>query len=202
MVRACGWFDSEAGRQLARSATAASASRLCHLAGHNALVLQPCPAPLPSLPFRSLIGLQRADMHFGGDFHAEDAALPLANDCLALVFAAFVLESSPSPEALLGEFERILLSDGHLALLALNPLSPARLGGGWRGLALHGAVRLARMLQLAGFELLDRGSIGEKHRPAMLRSVNFLLARKRRIPLTPLRKHSHTVALNRKTTVP
>ena len=58
------------------------------------------------------------------------------------------------------------------------------------------------MLQLAGFELLDSGSIGEKHRPATLRSVNFLLARKRRTPLTPLRKHSHAVALNRKTTVP
>lgn len=202
MVRAGGWFDSEAGRQLARSAMAASAPQLCHLAGHNALVLQPCACPPPSLPFRSLIGLQRDDARFCGDFHAEDAALPLANDCLALVFAAFVLESSPSPEALLCEFERVLLADGHLVLLALNPLCPSRLGGGWRGLALRGAGRLVRMLQAAGFELLDRGSIGEKHRPAVLRSVNFLLARKRRMPLTPLRKHSHAVALNRKTTVP
>lgn len=202
MARAGGWFDSEAGRQLARSAVAASVPRLCHLAGHNALILQPCASPSPPLPFHSLIGLQRADAGFSGDFHAEDAALPLANDCLALVFAAFVLESSPSPEALLGEFERILLADGHLALLALNPLSPMRLGGGWRGLALRGAGRLVRMLQTAGFELLDRGSIGEKHRPATLRSVNFVLARKRRMPLTPLRPHRRAVALNRKTTVP
>ena len=202
MLRTGDWFESEAGSRLVRSAMADAAPRLSQLVGHNALVLQPARLPMPHLPCHSLLRLDRRQARLHGDFDAEDAALPLANDCLALVYAAFVLESSPAPAALLGEFERVLLADGHLALLALNPFSPGRFSADWRGLALHTAGHWQRQLRQAGFELLLRESFGGKYRPAACRPVHFLLARKRRIPLTPVRPHSRAVALSRKPSVP
>lgn len=175
---------------------------LRHLAGHNALILQPCTQglPVPVLKYKPLIRLERAKARFYGDFQADDADLPLASDCLALIYAAFVLETSPDPEALVNEFERLLVAEGHLAILVLNPLSPSRLGGSWRGLELKSAMHWTRILRNSGFELLRRESIGESYRPRVLRSVHFLLARKRRTTLTPSRKHANAVALAREPT--
>lgn len=174
---------------------------LGHLVGHHALILQPCTQglPAPALRFHSLIRLERARSRFFGDFQADDADLPLSSDCMALVYAAFVLETSPEPAWLLREFERLLLAEGHLAIMTLNPFSPSRLGGKWRGLALHSAGYWTRMLQDAGFELLRRESFGESYRPDVLCSVNFLLARKRKAALTPIRKHGKAALIREST---
>lgn len=172
-----------------------------HLVGHNALILQPCTQglPVPALRFQSLTRLERARSRFYGDFQADDADLPLSSDCMALVYAAFVLETSPHPTALLREFERLLLADGHLAILALNPFSPSRLGGKWRGLALRSAGHWTHALHAAGFELLRRESLAESYRPDVLCSVNFLLARKRKAALTPIRKHGKAALIREPT---
>lgn len=195
------WFATESGQSLTATATRRAGPLLEHLAGHNALILLPCTQglPIPALRFRSLYRLERADARLYGDFRADDACLPLANDCLALVYAAFVLESSPDPEALVNEFERLLVAEGHLAVLALNPFSPARLDGKWRGLQLHGTLHWAHVLKRAGFELLLSESLGESYRPGVLCSVNFLLARKRKTALTPIRKHASAALIREPT---
>mgnify|MGYP003397145570 CR=1 FL=1 len=119
------WFATESGQNLAAMAAGKAGIWLEHLVGHNALILQPCTQglPVPALRFQSLTRLERARSRFYGDFQADDADLPLSSDCMALVYAAFVLETSPHPAALLREFERLLLAEGHLAILALNPFS-------------------------------------------------------------------------------
>jgi SAM-dependent methyltransferase len=199
MVGENNWFATESGQRLAADAAHRSEPWLSHFAGHNALVLQPCTQGLviPKLQCQPLIRLERANRRFYGDFHAEDCNLPLASDCLALIFAMFVLESSPQPDQLIDEFERMLLAEGHLALLTLNPNSPSRLTGKWRGLGLKSATDWINCLNNAGFELLRHERIGEIYRPRGLRSVNFLLARKRRLTFTTIRKHTNAVSLVR-----
>lgn len=195
------WFATESGQDLTSAAAAKVGPWLGYLAGHNALILQPCTQglPAPALQFHSLTRLERANSRFYGDFQADDADLPLSSDCMALVYAAFVLETSPHPAALLREFERLLLAEGHLAILALNPFSPSRLGGKWRGLELHSAAYWTHALQATGFELLRRQRLGESYRPDVLCSVNFLLARKRKAALTPIRKHGNAALIREPT---
>mgnify|MGYP003396905442 FL=1 len=186
------WFATESGQRLTTMATRRAGPWLEHLVGHNALILQPCTQglPVPELRFQSLFRLERANARFYGDFQADDLCLPLASDCLALVYAAFVLETSPDSEALVSEIERLLVAEGHLAMLTLNPFSPSRLGGKWQGYGLRSATQWQHVLRHAGFELLRRESFGESYRPGALCSVNFLLARKRKTALTPIRKHA------------
>lgn len=202
MVGENNWFTTESGQRLAAEAARRTEPWLSHFAGHNALVLQPCTQglPIPSLQCQPLIRLERANQRFYGDFQSEDNNLPLASDCLALIYAMFVLESSPQPDQLIDEFERMLLSEGHLAILALNPYSPSRLSGKWRGLGLKSAMEWMRCLNNAGFELLRHERIGESYRPGGLRSVNFLLARKRRVTFTTIRKHANVASLVREPT--
>jgi hypothetical protein len=52
-----------------------------------------------------------------------------------------------------------------------------------------------KMLQQQGLEPVRLESIGAATRPKAMRSVNFLLARKRKAALTPLRKNQSAVAL-------
>lgn len=199
MVGENNWFATESGQRLAAEAARRTEPWLSHFAGHNALVLQPCTQGLaiPNLQCQPLFRLERANRRFYGDFHAEDFNLPMASDCLALIYAMFVLETSPQPDLLIDEFERLLLAEGHLALLALNPNSPLRLGGKWRGLGLKYATDWINCLNKAGFELLRHERIGEIYRPRGLRSVNFLLARKRRTTFTTIRKQANAVSLVR-----
>ncbi len=195
------WFETAAGQALALDAMARVEPWLRPLVGHKALALLPCTQGLrlPALQCTPVLQLQRARGRLFGDLVADDARLPLVNDCLALVFAAFVLETSRDADALLAEFERLLVGEGHLALLALNPLAP-RWPGRWPGLALATTEARRAQLQRAGFDVLRQESIGAHYRPPALRPVNFLLARKRRAALTPIRKTAAAVALAREST--
>lgn len=196
-----GWFETAAGQALALDAMACAEPWLRPIVGHKALTLLPCTQGLrlPELRCTPVLQLQRAHGRLFGDFVADDARLPLVNDCLALVFAAFVLETSADGDALLAECERLLVGEGHLALLALNPLAPRR-PGRWHGLALATADALRARLSRAGFDVLRHESVGARYRPAALRPVNFLLARKRKVALTPIRKAAAAVALAREST--
>lgn len=195
------WFETAAGQALALDAIVCAEPWLRPIVGHKALAVLPCTQGLrlPELRCTPVLQLQRARGRLFGDLVADDVRLPLVNDCLAMVFAAFVLESSVDGDALLTEFERLLVGQGHLALLALNPLAP-RLPGRWRGLALATAETQRARLARAGFDVLRHEQIGTRYRPPAMRPVNFLLARKRRAALTPIRKTAATVALAREPT--
>lgn len=195
------WFETAAGQAMALDAMACAEAWVRPIVGHKALALLPCTQGLrlPELQCAPVLQLQRARGRLFGEFVADDARIPLVNDCLALVFAAFVLETSADGDALLAECERLLVGEGHLALLALNPLAPRR-PGRWHGLALATADALRARLSRAGFDVLRHESAGARYRPPALRPVNFLLARKRKVALTPIRKAAAAVALAREST--
>ena len=203
MTREINWFATQAGQSLLAQAMQQAAPLVWPLCGHNALLLQPgahSPAP-PPLQCAPITHLWRS-----GD-------LPLAIHCIALVYAAFVLDTSENPMCLLQEFERLLVSEGHLALLTLNPNSLQRLSGAWRHLALKSRLQWSQCLQESGFEVIRHETLGPLwasadkasvmagfSRPQGLRSVNFTLARKRKSALTPIRKTAKAVALAREST--
>jgi SAM-dependent methyltransferase len=190
------WFDSPAGLALQGQAMATVMPWLWPICGHNALLLKASrQSPVPDLQCTAHISLVREHQRFSGDAMADDRRLPLSAECISLVLAGFVLESAIQPEALISECERVLLPEGYLALLTLNPFSPSRLRGNWRHLELHGAAFWQRMLHQQGLEPVRLESIGAATRPKAMRSVNFLLARKRKAALTPIRKNQSAVAL-------
>lgn len=215
MTREINWFATQAGQSLLAQAMQQAAPLVWPLCGHNALLLQPgahSPAP-PPLQCAPITHLWRSGDLLSGDFIADDRELPLASDCIALVYAAFVLETSENPMCLLQEFERLLVSEGHLALLTLNPNSLQRLSGAWRHLALKSRLQWSQCLQESGFEVIRHETLGPLwasadkasvmagfSRPHGLRSVNFTLARKRKSALTPIRKTAKAVALAREST--
>jgi SAM-dependent methyltransferase len=215
MTREINWFATQAGQSLLVQAMQQAAPLVWPLCGHNALLLQPgarSPAP-PPLQCTPITRLWRCGDLLSGDFIADDRELPLASDCIALVYSAFVLETSANPMCLLQEFERLLVSEGHLALLTLNPNSLQRLSGAWRHLALKSRQQWSQCLQESGFEVIRHEALGPLwasadkasvmagfSRPHGLRSVNFTLARKRKSALTPIRKTAKAVALAREST--
>jgi hypothetical protein len=215
MTREINWFATQAGQSLLAQAMKQAEPILWPLCGHNALLLQPDEraGAVPRLQCAPVTRLYRRGSLLAGDFIADDRFMPLSSDCISLVYAAFVLESSASPERLIAESERLLVSEGHLGLLALNPFGIHRLSGDWRGLSLRTRQQWSDCLQQAGFEVIRHESLGPLWagpqiktsspffpRPRALRSVNFLLAKKRKAALTPIRKTANTVALAREST--
>lgn len=201
MIGENNWFNTDKGRWLMAKSLASCAPWVSPLCGHNALVLQSCmpEVSLPVLQCMPVYQLHRANRRLCGDVLAEDARLPLVNECMALVLAAFMLESTADPAALIAECERVLVPEGHLALLLLNPLAPMRLSGVWHGLRLLPASAWQAMLREAGLDLVRHHRLG-RSRPEALRSVNFLLLRKRKAALIPRRKNAMAAALAREQT--
>lgn len=195
------WFETDKGQMLAAESVSACASWLWPLCGHNALVLQPCAQglALPALQCEPVYQVQRARGRFYGDIIAEDARLPLVNECMALVLAAFVLETATDPGSLIAECARTLVPEGHFALLTLNPFAPVRLTGVWSDMHLATAATWSAKLSEAGLDLIRHERLGNARPPALC-SVNFLLLRKRKAALTPLRKNASAVALARERT--
>jgi hypothetical protein len=215
MTREINWFATQAAHTLVAQAMQQAGPLVWPLCGHNALLLQPAMPLLPPPPLQCapITRLWRSGNRFTGDIITDDRDLPLSSDCIALVYAAFVLETSEHQLCLLQEFERLLVSEGHLAVLTLNPHSLHRLSGVWRRLALKSRLQWAQCLQEAGFEVIRHEALGPLwasadtasmtagfSRPRALRSVNFTLARKRKSALTPIRKTANAVALAREST--
>jgi hypothetical protein len=215
MMGEINWFATETGKALVADSIRQAKPWVWPLCGHNALLLTPdrqnsIAADLQCAP---LIQLRHVNSLFRGDFIADDQNIPLVSDCMSLVYAAFVLETSKIPAALIAECERLLVSEGYLALLTLNPYNFSRLSGRWRRLYLKTSTQWFQHLQCAGLEVIRHESVGPlwarssknrsgsfSYRPDALRSVNFILAKKRRLTLTPIRKTTNTVALAREST--
>jgi SAM-dependent methyltransferase len=109
------------------------------------------------------------------------------------------METAGDPEALIAECERVLVPEGHFALLTLNPFTPMRLTGIWSDMHIATAAAWSAKLRQSGLDLIRHERLGNT-RPPALRSVNFQLLRKRKAALTPLRKNAAAVALARERT--
>lgn len=171
------------------------------------------------MPLRLLLGtVEQA----GADARTDTAALPIAKGQADAVLLPHALEYAASPHRLLREADRLLSPRGHLIVLGFNPLSlwgirqavglrhPALPAGG-RLLSLR---RLSDWLHLLDLEIVDlcRFGVGfpwtrpvARHQgwtvwraPGLLHEGYMLVARKRTIPLTPMRerwaRRNHDIA--------
>lgn len=142
--------------------------------------------------------------------------LPLAADSIDVLLLPHVLEFESHPHQVLRECERVLIGEGHLLIFTFNPWSlwgVQRLLMAWSEQApwnghFFSAARLHDWLRLLGFEMLEIRKL--YYRPAVahagvLEKLNFMeklgrrcwpwlggvhaiLAKKRVIPLTPVRE--------------
>jgi SAM-dependent methyltransferase len=206
------WLATETGQSLIVQSTLQAMPWVWPLCGHNALVLQPEMAGniKPQLQCTPSFYLQYSLQNFIGHFICAESRLPLVNECMALVYAQFVLELTSNRVQLIAEIDRILVAEGYLAMLCLNPYSLYGITGKWRKLQIERNDYWSALLLNAGFEICRSETIGPYwprnsisssdkiiHRPGLFRSVNFILARKRKSALTPLRKNANAVALAR-----
>ena len=158
----------------------------------------------------SIISLHRDGEGFSGELKCQDEQLPIAERCLSLVYALFVLESSPDPLALLQEFARVLKPEGIVMLITLNSWSPSRLRWAVQGISAQTAAQAENMAREAGLEVLRRrhfgpvwarDRLGRSPDPRSnrvtdgLRAVSLLVLRHREAPLTPLRSGNRATAL-------
>jgi SAM-dependent methyltransferase len=146
-------------------------------------------------------------------------ALPLAADSVDVLVLMHVLEFSGNPHKVLREMARSLIGEGHLVLAGFNPWSlygACRLALGWRDTApwcghFYGLARIRDWLALLDLELLRverlffRPPLRRERLLERLRSLEKLgrhlwpmfggayvvLARKRVVPLTPVRMRWH-----------
>lgn len=142
-------------------------------------------------------------------------SLPIATDSLDVVLLPHTLEFTDNPHQILREADRILVPEGHVVVLGFNPWSLWmlwRLVLGWRGRPpwcgrFIGQTRLRDWLQLLGFDIVGAQRYffrpplrhaGTMKRLAFLERLGkrwwpllgagyILVARKRVLPLTPIR---------------
>jgi SAM-dependent methyltransferase len=184
---------------------------LTRVYGQYGLYLHPSPvsaSPLSGNMIANMVALRRHGQAMSGQVRCADGELPFASGTLSLVYALFMLETSPEPAALLEEIARCLKPEGVLLLISLNPLSPARLRGRWSG-ALRKGVSDERLARDAGLELIRSQHLGPfwpSSRSAQaassarnwfdrFRAARLLVLRHREAALTPLRKVAPAVSL-------
>lgn len=185
---------------------------LTRVFGTTGLYLRPSDVVAPALSGNLLSGvvtLVREGDGFAGDLACRDDALPIASGTLSLVYALFVFETSPTPQALLEEIARVLRPEGIAIVATLNPLGLARLRWVFRGLAAVDPGEFAAQVRDAGLDVQRRRYLGplwsppdevdiSPYRPeaggSRLRMAHLTVARRRDPGVTPLRVGSPAVA--------
>jgi len=205
------WLLSEPGRQLVAEVQCNALPEMTRVFGQFGLYLRPSglmPAELSGNLLGNVLSLYRDEDRFSGQLRCLDAELPISSSSLSLVYALFVLETSPDPGALLQEISRSLKPEGIALLINLNPWSMAQL----RWLRPPGSTSgawLDRLAQEAGLEVVRRhflgpfwpsatGSISDQGGNRWLdgfRAASLSVLRRREAALTPLRKATSAVSL-------
>lgn len=171
--------------------------------GHSALAIGSWGEHLPIFPPRwrvETVG-HEAGLHCGA--LSDLRHLPLLDASADLVILRHSLAFAPSPHQLLREADRVLSRRGQLLILNVAPWSIWGLGSRlpWRPMQLPqpmrllGANRLADWLNLLDFRIEEAGSYGQAlpewtrrlRLGGVLRPGYYIHARKRRLPVRPLR---------------
>ena len=118
------------------------------------------------------------------------------------MYALFVFESSPDPQALMAEVARVLKPEGSAIFLTLNPWGPSRLRWAFKGMKGFDPGLFAGHVAAAGLEVQRRRYLGpiwsaaratdldpapSTGLAARLRMASLVVARRRVPGLTPLR---------------
>ena len=188
-------------REVQRQAT----PELTRIFGHGGLYLRPTAALEPDLAGNTLanvLSLHRDQDAFSGALACDDARLPLASGSLSLVYALFVFESSPDPQALMSEVARVLKPEGSAMFLTLNPWGPSRLRWAFKGMRGFDPGLFAGQVRAAGLDVQRRRYLGpiwsaaratdldpaqSSGLAARLRMASLVVARRRDPGVTPLR---------------
>lgn len=199
------WFRREATLGLVQEVQRQAVPELTRVFGHGGLYLRPAEtlsATLSGNMLANVLSLYRRGGRLAGDLACDDHALPVASGCLSLVYALFVLETSPDPAALLAESARVLKPDGVALILSLNPWAPAHLRWAFKGLKAEDAATVAAQVRDAGLEVQRRHYLGPVWAPpqavdlgsgrkpgplSRLRMASLIVARRRDPGLTPIR---------------
>ena len=205
------WLSQGRGRRLVAQAQRQTIPELTRVFGATGLYLRPFvdySGELSGNMLASVLTVGRRGEGFEGQWRCRDDALPIGNGNLALVYALFVLETSPDPAALVRELARVLKPDGIALLVCLNPMSLARLR--WLGRDNgFGLTRLEATAREAGLEPVRRqalgplwlganaaGSADPAAGPRLLdpfRAAQMLVMRRHEIPVTPIRSGAPVV---------
>lgn len=206
------WFATETGRAFIELSAQQAMPWVWPLCGHNALIMQPeLAVPVQNqLQCAPISYLQYRQQRFVGDFQSDESQIALVNECMALVYVQFVLELTTDRLQSIAEIERILVPEGYVAILSLNPFSLYGVMRKWRELRIENKEYWSSLLSDAGLEICRSETIGPYwprkansssdkiiKQPGLFRTANFILARKRKSALTPLRKPANAVALAR-----
>lgn len=197
------WFQRADSLGMLAALPSQLAPELARVFGSHGVWLRACEqasAPLPTQALAELLELYRDQDHFAGVVRCDDRALPIGSGTQSLVFAAFVLETSPAPEVLLAEFARLLRPEGVLLLLTLNPWSLFRLQAQWPHAGVRASGAWARQIRATGLEVERQRFLGPCWPPAQdialkgfdgwlpaLRLARLTVARRREAGVTPLR---------------
>lgn len=182
------------------------AARLGHLAAQ---------LELPDLRLRhdfSLAANTQTQANTPVTIQADLEYLPFAESALDAVIMVGQLEFERDPHQVLREVSRSLIADGYVVIAGFNPLSPALLSGFWpthfRKPPWCGRyftkARVCDWLSVLNFEVVASGYVGASilctatKRPdfglaqvsrfiPQLRSMYYIVARKREFPLTVVR---------------
>src|SRR5688572_4528681 len=98
------WFRRDLTQRMVHEVQRQAVPELTRVYGASGLFLRPStvvPASLSGNLLGGVVSLVRDGEGFAGDLACRDEALPVASGTLALVYALFVFETSPAPEALL-----------------------------------------------------------------------------------------------------
>ena len=206
-----GWLGRGAAQQMLADVQRAAIPELTRVFGHHGLYMRPSrslPASLSGNMLGHVVGLHRQAGALAGELRCTDADLPITTSSLSLVYALFMLESSPQPGALLQEIARTLTPEGTALIISLNPWSIAR--ARWLLKSDAGAVNVpvARLAEDAGLELVRKQNLGpvwpRANQPSDpgssrwlegFRAASLVVLRRRVAALTPLRNPSAAVSL-------
>jgi SAM-dependent methyltransferase len=206
------WLQQGKGRRLAAEAQRQTIPELTRVFGHAGLFLRPFsdyPPELSGNMLATVLTLGRRGEALHGQWDCLDEALPIGSGSLSLVYSLFVLDTSPTPDALIQEIARVLKPEGVALLVGLNHFSPSRMR--WLGRAAGpSAAWIATHAREAGLEVLRRQALGPVwlgakgevagglSRPRLfdpLSAAQLLVLRRRETPLTPIRAGAQVVGL-------
>ncbi|MEO8002067.1 MAG: methyltransferase domain-containing protein [Arenimonas sp.] len=208
------WFGLPMGLQLMQQFQRQAIPEITRVFGHSGLYLSPngsYPDELSGNMLAQVLSLHRNFAGFTGVFRCNDTQLPIASESLSLIYSLCVLETSPNPELLFEEMVRCLKPEGVLVLLGLNPISPTRLRWQSTGIKPIAKPMLSQFCANHGLEISKLGQIGpmwlrpqekaQKYRtkPGLMNifyAGQILVARRRVVGLTPLRKTSKAYNMN------
>ena len=206
------WLRQGKGRRLVGEAQRQTIPELTRVFGHAGLFLRPFddyPPELSGNMLATVLTLGRRGDSLHGQWDCRDDALPIGSGSLALVYGLFVLETSPTPAALVEEIGRVLKPEGIALIVGLNSFSPSRLR--WLGKpAGPGLSWVSAQAREAGLEPLRKQALGPVWlgakgeaaggvaRPRLfdpLSAAQLLVLRKRETPGTPIRAGAAVVGL-------